>query len=61
MSPEEAKKEVKSVSFEEGLERNFIITIAVLILLIMLGLPVSLSVVLAILITLYINHLKNKK
>jgi hypothetical protein len=61
MSVEELKKEVKAVSFEESLERNAVIVVMIIIGFVLTGMPINLSVILAILITVYINHVKNKK
>jgi hypothetical protein len=56
-----AKKEEKPVSFEESMEKNTIIAVVILIVLVLAGVPINLAVILAILITIYVNHLKNKK
>jgi hypothetical protein len=55
------KKDEKILSFEEQLERNAIIAVVILIVLVMAGMPISLSIILSILITLYIVHLRGKK
>jgi len=54
-------KEEKIVSFDETLERNVVLAVICLIVLVLVGLPISLSVILSILVVLYINHVKNKK
>lgn len=55
------KKDEKILSFEERLEKNAIITVVVLIVLVLAGMPINLSIILSILITLYIVHLRGKK
>jgi hypothetical protein len=55
------KKDEKVISFDELLEKNAIIAVVILIALVMLGFPIALAVILSILITLYINHLRGKK
>jgi hypothetical protein len=55
------KKDEKILSFEERLEKNAIIAVVILIVLVLAGVPISLSVILSILITLYIVHLRGKK
>lgn len=55
------KKDEKVLSFEERLEKNAIIAVVILIVLVLAGVPISLSVVLSILITAYIVHLRGKK
>jgi hypothetical protein len=55
------KKDEKILSFEEQLEKNAIIAVVILIILVMAGMPISLSIILSILITLYIVHLRGKK
>jgi hypothetical protein len=54
-------KDEKIVSFDETLERNVVLAVICLIVLVLVGLPISLSVILSILVVLYINHVKNKK
>jgi len=62
MSVIEIKKEkTKKMSFEEMIERNIIIVVVVLILLVLVGLPMQLAIILSVLITIYFNHVKNKK
>lgn len=56
------KKEEKVVlSLEEQLEKNAIIAIVILIVLVLAGFPIALAVILSILITAYIVHLRGKK
>lgn len=57
----EPLKEEKIVSFDETLERSAILAVICLIVLVLFGLPISLSIILSILIVLYINHVRNKK
>jgi predicted ABC-type exoprotein transport system permease subunit len=55
------KKDEKILSFEERLEKNEIIAVVIVIVLVLAGVPITLSVILSILITVCIVHVRGKR